>query len=103
MIRFLVKLYCARSDITHDNFKLHSEIYSWMQVSSDLSIIDLDVPFTLSFSISATLNVCINLGVLCFFTWQVLFVAAPVIFLSVRLQVSNPCSECYSYCLGVFF
>lgn len=61
-----------------------------MQVSSDLSIIDLDVPFTLSFSISATLNACINLGVMCFFTWQVLFVAAPVIIMSVRLQVSNP-------------
>ncbi|CAL5002919.1 unnamed protein product [Urochloa decumbens] len=56
------------------------------RVSSDLGIIDLDVPLTLSFSISATLNACINLGVLCFFTWQVLFVAAPVIFMSVRLQ-----------------
>ncbi|KAL6646567.1 hypothetical protein ACP70R_018175 [Stipagrostis hirtigluma subsp. patula] len=56
------------------------------RVSSDLSIIDLDVPVTLSFSISATLNACINLGVLCFFTWQVLFVAAPVIFLSVRVH-----------------
>ncbi|CAL4931133.1 unnamed protein product [Urochloa decumbens] len=56
------------------------------RVSSDLGIIDLDVPLTFSFSISATLNACINLGVLCFFTWQVLFVAAPVIFMSVRLQ-----------------
>ncbi|CAN6312669.1 unnamed protein product [Urochloa humidicola] len=56
------------------------------RVSSDLGTIDLDVPLTLSFSISATLNACINLGVLCFFTWQVLFVASPVIFMSVRLQ-----------------
>ncbi|CAN6300820.1 unnamed protein product [Urochloa humidicola] len=56
------------------------------RVSSDLGTIDLDVPLTLSFSISATLNACINLGVLCFFTWQVLFVASPVIFMSIRLQ-----------------
>ncbi|GJN32168.1 hypothetical protein PR202_gb20650 [Eleusine coracana subsp. coracana] len=61
-------------------------IYSLMQVSSDLSIVDLDLSFTFSFSICATINAYINLGVLCFFTWQVLFLAAPVIFMSVRLQ-----------------
>ena len=58
-----------------------------MQVSYDLSIVDLDVPFTLSFSICATLNAYINLGVLCFFTWQTLLVAAPVIIMAVKLQV----------------
>jgi ATP-binding cassette subfamily C (CFTR/MRP) protein 2 len=57
-----------------------------MQVSSDLNVIDLDVPFTLSFSISATLNAYINLGVLCFFTWPILFIAAPIIIMAVRLQ-----------------
>ncbi|KAL6842312.1 hypothetical protein ACP4OV_027960 [Aristida adscensionis] len=56
------------------------------RVSSDLSIVDLDVPLTLSFSISATLIAYINLGILCYFTWQVLFVAAPLIFMSVGLQ-----------------
>ncbi|KAK3160590.1 hypothetical protein QOZ80_1BG0061610 [Eleusine coracana subsp. coracana] len=56
------------------------------RVSSDLSIVDLDLSFTFSFSICATINAYINLGVLCFFTWQVLFLAAPVIFMSVRLQ-----------------
>ncbi|EEE53434.1 hypothetical protein OsJ_36517 [Oryza sativa Japonica Group] len=56
------------------------------RVSSDLNVIDLDVPFTLSFSISATLNAYINLGVLCFFTWPILFIAAPIIIMAVRLQ-----------------
>uniref|UniRef100_A0A0E0FD97 ABC transporter C family member 13 n=1 Tax=Oryza meridionalis TaxID=40149 RepID=A0A0E0FD97_9ORYZ len=56
------------------------------RVSSDLNVIDLDVPFTLSFSISATLNAYINLGVLCFFTWPILFIAAPIIVMAVRLQ-----------------
>uniref|UniRef100_J3NE68 ABC transporter C family member 13 n=1 Tax=Oryza brachyantha TaxID=4533 RepID=J3NE68_ORYBR len=56
------------------------------RVSSDLNVIDLDVPLTLSFSISATLNAYINLGVLCFFTWPILFVVAPVIVTAIRLQ-----------------
>uniref|UniRef100_A0A0E0MNL2 ABC transmembrane type-1 domain-containing protein n=1 Tax=Oryza punctata TaxID=4537 RepID=A0A0E0MNL2_ORYPU len=56
------------------------------RVSSDLNVIDLDVPFTLSFSMSATLNSYINLGVLCFFTWPILFIAAPIIVMAVRLQ-----------------
>ncbi|EMS47337.1 ABC transporter C family member 8 [Triticum urartu] len=56
------------------------------RVSSDLSIIDLDLPFTMSFSICATLNAYINSSVLCFFTWQILLVAAPVIIMAVKLQ-----------------
>lgn len=59
-----------------------------MQVSSDLSIVDLDVPFSLIFSFSATINVLSNLGVLVFVTWQVLFVAIPMVYLTIRLQVS---------------
>jgi len=58
-----------------------------MQVSSDLSIIDLDVPFTFMFSVSASLNAYSNLGVLVFVTWQILFIAVPMIVLATRLQV----------------
>ncbi|KAM0944472.1 putative ABC-type xenobiotic transporter [Dioscorea sansibarensis] len=50
------------------------------RVSSDLSIVDLDVPFSLIFSISATLNVYSNLGVLAVVTPQILFVTLPVIY-----------------------
>lgn len=56
------------------------------RVSTDLSIIDLDIPFSLAFSISATLNAYGNLGVLVFVTWQVLLVAVPVLLLSAKLQ-----------------
>ncbi|XP_015699244.1 ABC transporter C family member 10-like isoform X2 [Oryza brachyantha] len=56
------------------------------RVSSDLSVIDLDLPLTISFTISATLNAYINLGVLCFFTWPIFFVVAPVIIMAVKLQ-----------------
>lgn len=56
------------------------------RVSSDLSIVDLDVPFSLIFSFSATINVFSNLGVLAFITWQVLFVAIPLVYITIRLQ-----------------
>lgn len=58
-----------------------------IQVSSDLSIVDLDIPFSLIFAVGATTNACSNLGVLAVVTWQVLFVSIPVIFLAIRLQV----------------
>jgi ATP-binding cassette, subfamily C (CFTR/MRP), member 2 len=58
-----------------------------MQVSSDLSIVDLDVPFAIMFSISASLNAYSNLAVLAVVTWQVLFVCVPMICLAIRLQV----------------
>ncbi|PKA56279.1 ABC transporter C family member 10 [Apostasia shenzhenica] len=56
------------------------------RVSSDLSIVDLDVPFSLIFSISATLNAYSNLGILAVVTWQVIFVAVPMVYLTIRLQ-----------------
>jgi hypothetical protein len=59
----------------------------FMQVSSDLSIVDLDVPFGLMFAAGASLNAYSNLGVLAVVTWQVLFVIVPMMVLALRLQV----------------
>jgi hypothetical protein len=59
----------------------------FLQVSSDLSIIDLDVPFALMFGFSSSLNAYSNLGVIAIVTWQVLFVSLPMIVLAIRLQV----------------
>ncbi|XP_031262573.1 ABC transporter C family member 10-like [Pistacia vera] len=56
------------------------------RVSSDLSIVDLDIPFSLIFAVGATTNAYTNLGVLAVVTWQVLFVSIPVIFVAIRLQ-----------------
>jgi ATP-binding cassette, subfamily C (CFTR/MRP), member 2 len=58
-----------------------------MQVSSDLSIVDLDVPFSFMFSVSASLNAYSNMGVLAVVTWQVLFISVPMIVFAIRLQV----------------
>ncbi|KAL7114288.1 hypothetical protein ACP275_04G111200 [Erythranthe tilingii] len=56
------------------------------RVSSDLSIVDLDVPFNLIFTVGSTTNCYANLVVLAVITWQVLFVSIPMIFLAVYLQ-----------------
>jgi hypothetical protein len=58
-----------------------------MQASSDLSLLDLDVPFTFVFAIGASYNAYSNLGVLAVVTWEVLFVSVPMIVLAIRLQV----------------
>uniref|UniRef100_M4CT91 ABC-type xenobiotic transporter n=1 Tax=Brassica campestris TaxID=3711 RepID=M4CT91_BRACM len=56
------------------------------RVSSDLSIVDLDVPFGLIFVVASTVNTGFSLVVLAVVTWQVLFVSVPMIYLALRLQ-----------------
>ncbi|RZC91261.1 hypothetical protein C5167_027324 [Papaver somniferum] len=57
-----------------------------IQVSSDSSIVDLDVPFSLVLAIITTLNTCTSLGVMAVITWQVLFVTIPMVCLVIYLQ-----------------
>ncbi|XP_010671548.2 ABC transporter C family member 10 [Beta vulgaris subsp. vulgaris] len=56
------------------------------RVSSDLSIVDLDVPFSFLLSMAVTMNTYANLGVLAVITWQVLFVSIPVLYMAIQLQ-----------------
>ncbi|KAL6508370.1 Multidrug resistance-associated protein 7 [Orobanche hederae] len=56
------------------------------RVSADLSIIDLDIPFNLIFTVGSTTNCYANLAVLAVITWQVLFVSIPMIYLAICLQ-----------------
>lgn len=62
-------------------------LFLFTQVSVDLSIVDLDVPFNLIFTLGSTTNAYANLAVLAVVTWQVLFVSIPMVFLAIRLQV----------------
>jgi ATP-binding cassette subfamily C (CFTR/MRP) protein 2 len=66
-----------------------------VQVSSDLSIIDLDVPFSLIYAVVASINAYASLGVLAVVTWQVLFVSIPMVYLAIRLQVTP--YTCHSF------
>lgn len=64
-----------------------------MQISSDLSIMDMDVAFAFGFSMAASTNALSNLGVNAFVTWQIMFVVIPLLFVMRRLQVDhNPIS-----------
>ncbi|XP_024641721.1 ABC transporter C family member 10 isoform X2 [Medicago truncatula] len=56
------------------------------RVSSDLSIMDLDIPFSLTFAVGTTMNFYSSLAVLGVATWQVLIVAIPMVYVTVRLQ-----------------
>ncbi|XP_062120269.1 ABC transporter C family member 10-like [Humulus lupulus] len=56
------------------------------RVSSDLSLVDLDVPFTLCVAVGTCINVATNLGVLAVITWQVLIVSIPTVYLAYLLQ-----------------
>ncbi|XP_057446132.1 ABC transporter C family member 10-like isoform X2 [Lotus japonicus] len=56
------------------------------RVSSDLSIMDLDLPFILTYAVGGTINCYSNLTVLAVVTWQVLIVSIPMIYIAIRLQ-----------------
>ncbi|CAL5367442.1 unnamed protein product [Camellia sinensis] len=56
------------------------------RVSSDLSIVDLDVPFSFIFCVGATTNAYSNLAVLAVVTWPVLFVSVPMVLFAIRIQ-----------------
>ncbi|KAM7272165.1 hypothetical protein ACFE04_026828 [Oxalis oulophora] len=56
------------------------------RVSSDLNIVDLDIPFSLLFALCVTINGFSNLVVVAVVTWQVLFVSLPVIYMTIHLQ-----------------
>ncbi|KAI3959428.1 hypothetical protein MKW98_019018 [Papaver atlanticum] len=56
------------------------------RVSSDLSIVDLDLAYNLIFVIMITANTYITLGVLIVITWQLVFVCIPMVFSVIYLQ-----------------
>ncbi|CAI9771956.1 unnamed protein product [Fraxinus pennsylvanica] len=56
------------------------------RVSSDLSLVDLDVPFVLMVAVGTTANFYSNLAVVAVATWQVLFVSIPMVFLAICIQ-----------------
>ncbi|WJX71041.1 Multidrug resistance-associated protein 7, variant 2 [Trifolium repens] len=56
------------------------------RVSSDLSMMDVDIPFSVAFSVGGTMNFCSSLAVLAVVTWQVLIVAIPMVYVTIRLK-----------------
>ncbi|ESW24079.1 hypothetical protein PHAVU_004G100800 [Phaseolus vulgaris] len=56
------------------------------RVSSDLSIMDLDIPFILSFTVVGAIYLCSNLTVLAIVSWQVVVVSLPMVYAAIHLQ-----------------
>ncbi|XP_058779037.1 ABC transporter C family member 10-like [Vicia villosa] len=56
------------------------------RVTSDMSIVDLDIPFSLSFAVIGTISLYSNLIVLAVVTWQVLIVAIPMVYIAIHMQ-----------------
>lgn len=56
------------------------------RASSDLSILDFDVPYTMTFVISGTIEVTATIVIMIMVTWQVVLVAVPVVMVLLYIQ-----------------
>ncbi|XP_024641719.1 ABC transporter C family member 10 isoform X2 [Medicago truncatula] len=56
------------------------------RVSSDMSIVDLDVSFHLAYAVGSTINCYMDLIILTSVKWQVLFVSIPMAYVIIQLQ-----------------
>ncbi|XP_056173645.1 ABC transporter C family member 10-like [Syzygium oleosum] len=95
---FIVYLGCSASESIF-SVLLHSLIRAPMsfydstplgrilsRVSSDLSIIDIDLAFKLTIALGSTMNTYSSFLILAFLTWPVLFVIIPMIYLTLITQ-----------------
>ena len=64
---------------------------AFLQVSSDLSVVDLDVAFKFTVAVGTTMNAYANFGVLTILAWELVFVILPTIYLSILIQVIHCC------------
>ena len=60
-----------------------------MQASSDLSILDFDVPYTMTFVISGTIEVAATIVIMIMVTWQVVLVVVPVVIVLLYIQANT--------------
>ena len=64
-----------------------------MQASSDLSILDFDIPYSMAFVATGAIEVVTTVLVMGTVTWQVLVVAIPVAITMIYVQVSTHCCK----------
>ncbi|KAE9451986.1 hypothetical protein C3L33_16103, partial [Rhododendron williamsianum] len=87
-------LYLFLSIISHFIFIVGQFVQSlWLaanlqdsSVSSDMSIVDLVLAFTFTWSTGTTMNTYCIFGVLAFLTWPILFVILPMVYITIILQ-----------------
>ncbi|KAG5563382.1 hypothetical protein RHGRI_005961 [Rhododendron griersonianum] len=87
-------LYLSLSVIFHCVFIIGQFVQSlWLaanlqdsSVSSDMSIVDLELAFIFTLTIGTTMNTYFSFGVLAFLTWPILFVILPTVYITIILQ-----------------
>ncbi|CAN1254225.1 ABC transporter C family member 6 [Linum perenne] len=87
-------LFCFLTAIFHILFLAGQLVQNYLlaadidnpEVSSDLSIIDLELAFKLTVSMGSTMNTFINLALLAILAWPVLFIIIPILYLIMVLQ-----------------
>jgi uncharacterized protein (DUF983 family) len=65
-----------------------SFMFLTLQVSSDLSILDFDVPYTMTFVITGTIEVAATMIIMIVVTWQVVLVAVPAVVVLLYIEVN---------------
>ena len=65
-----------------------------MQASSDMSVMDFQVPYSLVFTLVSAIEVIGTVSVMAIVTWQVLIIAIPIIFVAGHVQVNL--SSCFA-------
>ncbi|CAN1254228.1 ABC transporter C family member 6 [Linum perenne] len=87
-------LFCFLTALFHFLFLAGQLVQSYLlaadignpEVSSDLSIVDLELAFKLTVSMGSTMNTCTNLALLAILAWPVLFIIIPILYLIMVLQ-----------------
>jgi hypothetical protein len=67
-----------------------------LQASSDLSILDFDIPHSILFALSVAIEILVIICIMVSVTWQVLIVAAPAMVASILIQVYYPLFNFFS-------
>ena len=60
-----------------------------MQASSDLRVVDFDLPYTIAYVVAGAVDVAMTILIMATVTWQVLIVVIPVIFATRYVQVKS--------------
>ncbi|RHN38445.1 putative xenobiotic-transporting ATPase [Medicago truncatula] len=64
--------------------------FSLVQASSDLSILDFDISFSITFVASVVIEILVIICIMVSVTWQVLIVSVPAMVASIYIQVCYP-------------
>lgn len=65
-------------------------MFSLLQASSDLSILDFDIPYSITFVAAVAIEILVIICIMASVTWQVLIVAVPTMVASKYIQVYYP-------------